>query len=491
MSGARELEVIQNANTISEVFGLSQQSIENTRADRDMAIMVDTIPLEDSPLVEDLVGIRRLLDGYIKLQPGGTQVSLGQREKEAGRYIFRGICDIDFESTEDGMIIYAHTTSENLVVILADDGVVHSNLATLQDLERTLGTIFTQHEDGRTDLNSDLIAGAHRSLSYFRSRDGKGPVNVIHQDDSLGPVGEGAELIEYGDRATVGVRAEALASELMLTISESNEALPFDRDEVFYHAVDTALNDYQDRASESTLENMRELRNGRVLFLDSETYQTILDSRDSNFAENTTGMVTLDGGIVIVNQEHMSNLSGRASSLERYRAVHRESMPDLSTPDAAINALADYIEIAFGIGNTPIENVEVETDDDELANELMEHIMWGLAYHESLHVLSSNNHLLVGLDETTTHALTALAVLRERGPDAFGAYLVFSGFQYAFNFEILQRDFDLTREHLLDIYFNQDGSWDMERIFESFPTTDEETFDILLTGEVDNTSAKS
>ncbi|MCA9383871.1 hypothetical protein KC909_05915 [Candidatus Dojkabacteria bacterium] len=74
--------------------------------------------------------------------------------------------------------------------------------------------------------------------------------------------------------------------------------------------------------------------------------------------------------------------------------------------------------------------------------------------------------------------------------DAFGAYLVFSGFQYAFNFELLQRDFDLTPEHLLDIYFNQDGSWNMERIFESFPTTDEETFDILLTGEVDNTSAK-
>lgn len=321
-----------------------------------------------------------------------------------------------------------------------------------------------------TDVKyADTLNEATMSLEYFRQSQEKKAEN------------DGQELENYNSPDTYEYQVASLAYDAVSNFNEMPEIAELNRQKIFKDAYDCVAYDYYDQASERSQKYFKLITSGQVLFLNNDDFQTFTNSYTDEIINHSSYAMTLKKGLILFNQELIMNEILNQELINIYHLIKRENFSLPKNQKEMINLIAEYIPFHYKITDQAIDPhfIDKQQTNDELHKMMLEEMLWSVAYHECLHVLSGNGQFRAGLDEAATYYYTALATFREKGVNAFGISIVLAGTRPSINWLAFIRDFGINQELAKEMYFNKNDQWSLENMLNFFADKREEFIKIM------------
>lgn len=425
-------------------------------------------PVESEGLieVEQIRLMRKLLEENFHRMPMGFAKYL-VRKTEDGKS-FENAGDVTFEKNKNGILIAIEEIDKSPEhFLIANNDSLQANIVDPDKLQQVLSKIFQFNEDGVQ--YAAMLSPTNISLEYFRK--------LMKEAQE----GTGQELEDYSSETAQKEQVAAYAHEIKSNFNEMPEIAGLDRQKIFQDAAACVARDFFAKASEQAQVTFNTANNNQAFFLNKDDYGTLLNVYANKVIEISSYGMALRNGLIIFDQESIMKSILDPKFIEIYHLIKRENFTLPDDQQEMINLLAQYIPYDYHPDNElPEEAIGPQFVDDkeqskeDLLTELTEQMLWSIAYHECLHVLSTSNHFLTGLDEAATYYYTAKAAFREKGVNAFGMLTVLAGAEPSIKWLDFIREFKLDPQLAEDMYFNKNNLWHGKRLLQYFAGKEEE-----------------
>jgi hypothetical protein len=471
-------------NQKDQVFANTSSTEKNSTLTLDQSSIYPPIdkeklyPIEMGEILEpqQLQAIFQLVNKPFASFPYGCQKSLSIVEKNGNLNNYINLGNLIFEKKDDNVLLTIELKDHDpQKIMFSSNGQIQSNTLDPKELKQLLDKIFTIKEE-KADYTT-IVANNTMSLPYFRQRQ-----TDTTEGQELADYEEGQELADFEGPEAQEERVNSLAYDVISNFNEAPELSGLDRQQVFQNAYRAVAKNYFDKASKQLQDYYLSLSKKKALFLKNDDFETFNNIYSSEINMQSTYAMVLGKGLILFNQELIRNEVANTRLFKIYKLLKRGKINLPDDQSKMIEYLANFIPFYQKITHESLDDTffkHKETDGNDLKTEMLENTLWSIVYHECLHVLSANNFFLENLNEAATYYYTALDSYKEKGASTFGILIVQTGVDKIITWIKFLRDFNIDPQLAEEMYFNKNGDWTIEKMFDLFPGREKEFLEVM------------